>query len=438
MKLEHQIVVLLLFSVGLLSFVYCVPRTETVNFRSNDWMVFDSFGGEGSSGSSSITERGVETEMKICNDSGNPYVSIVFSRDSNPSINFSWFKKATLKAYIVGKDSEFFRLFLRTRIPDIYEPSVEESRQYNEVAFKLTNEPQTIVLDRKRFHVPSWWSEMYGAEQQHATPVFDTVDAIEISSGSSVKDTQVTLVIEEIQLSGDWISPIVLYRTLLATWLLLAFGVMVKTYTRHRQKMMQSEERESRLRNMNMSLKSQTTQLARMAHHDAVTGLLNRYGLRNDPRVATGRLKGPDSASLIVFDIDHFKEVNDNYGHNYGDQVLADIGTVLLENTNENELIARWGGEEFVVVCFGVGESAAAIVADSLREVMESTVGVTCSFGVSDINTDVPFIDALDRSDRAMYEAKSNGRNRVVRYSDLPPLDHSKPGQPEFVRQESV
>ena len=429
MKLEHLIVVLLLFSVGVLCLDYCVPRTQKINYGSDDWTVLDSFGGKGSFGSSVVTERGLETEITLCNDGGTPYVSAVLSRESNPALDFTWFKQVKLKAYIVGKDHEFFKLFIRSRLPELYDPSVPQSRQYNEAAFKLTAEPQTFILDRNRFHVPTWWAEMYGSKQEHSISVFDTVDAIEISTGSSVKETSVTLVVEEIELSGNWISPIVLYRALLASWLSLAFGVMIKTYTRHRKTIVLSEERESRLRNLNMSLKSEATQLARLAHHDAVTGLLNRYGLRNDPRVATGILTESGPASLIVFDIDHFKVVNDTYGHNYGDQILADIGTVLLETAKENQLVARWGGEEFVVVCFGVGEPTATAVAESLREVIESTVGVTCSFGVSGINADVPFLDALDRSDLAMYKAKSNGRNCVVGYGELSQFSQSPGGE---------
>jgi len=124
--------------------------------------------------------------------------------------------------------------------------------------------------------------------------------------------------------------------------------------------------------------------------------------------------------SLVMFDIDHFKSINDTYGHDVGDAVLREISQLVRENVREGDVLARWGGEEFMVLCINATMQRTRRVAERLRGSVEqfSFTGVprtiTSSFGVA-IHAYGESVDELvKRVDKALYEAKETGRNKVV------------------------
>jgi diguanylate cyclase (GGDEF)-like protein len=178
-------------------------------------------------------------------------------------------------------------------------------------------------------------------------------------------------------------------------------------------------ELERRVQARTAELERANTELARLAQHDPLTGLLNRRGL--DERLAAlaaGARRRQAPLSLLVLDVDHFKHVNDRHGHDVGDQVLRAIAQVLRQRLREVDIVARFGGEEFVVVladtpAAGAGEVAAALVA-AVRQAAMPVVGtVTISCGAAELRTGHETTDAaLRRADEALYQAKQSGRNR--------------------------
>ena len=122
--------------------------------------------------------------------------------------------------------------------------------------------------------------------------------------------------------------------------------------------------------------------------------------------------------SLIIFDIDYFKQINDTYGHLVGDSVLRELAQVVQANMRQSEYFVRWGGEEFILLLPGTDLYGAQMVAEKLRRIVEKTefseVGkVTCSFGVTTLRSDDTMQSFLQRADEALYEAKRSGRNQV-------------------------
>lgn len=159
---------------------------------------------------------------------------------------------------------------------------------------------------------------------------------------------------------------------------------------------------------------------------DIVTGVRSR-------RYLTDRFSHEKSerrpCALIVIDVDHFKRVNDEYGHDVGDTVLRSIGQALCTGVRLSDDVGRWGGEEFLVLCPNTDVSEAAALAERLRLRVEglcwSFAGtVTVSAGVAG-RSEVPgaFDDALKQADEAMYVAKNSGRNRVAT-QDSTVLEH--------------
>jgi diguanylate cyclase (GGDEF)-like protein len=157
---------------------------------------------------------------------------------------------------------------------------------------------------------------------------------------------------------------------------------------------------------------------------DPLTGLMNRRAFLAALDVEQSRSERQGyPMSLLLLDVDHFKAINDTYGHAVGDQVLAAVGQVLMQEVRKTDFVGRWGGEEFVVLLSGAGEPGARIGAERIRAAIEAMqvceeggrmVPVRVSIGVSCLEVkDTPEI-LIGRADRAMYQAKSTGRNRVA------------------------
>lgn len=152
---------------------------------------------------------------------------------------------------------------------------------------------------------------------------------------------------------------------------------------------------------------------------DKLTGLYNRFKLDEMFILEYERAARYGSVfSIIMMDIDHFKEVNDVYGHLVGDSVLSEIGAILKGNTRKTDTVGRWGGEEFLIIAPDNNTSEAAKLAEKLRRTVESHIfkeigAKTISLGVSSYKLGDKADDILKRADEALYYAKAKGRNRV-------------------------
>jgi diguanylate cyclase (GGDEF)-like protein len=161
----------------------------------------------------------------------------------------------------------------------------------------------------------------------------------------------------------------------------------------------------------------------RRAERDHLTQTLNRRGFeaRLDIAFATAkRYQRP--LSLIFVDLDHFKKINDNYGHAVGDEVLRTAAQLLCEQVRDSDIVSRWGGEEFVILAPETPLAEAARLSERLREKLasfqHSDAGqVTASFGVAELASEQSEREFINHADQALYAAKAAGRNRVECYS---------------------
>ncbi|MGS2719289.1 GGDEF domain-containing protein [Paraglaciecola aestuariivivens] len=163
--------------------------------------------------------------------------------------------------------------------------------------------------------------------------------------------------------------------------------------------------------------------LQKEANHDHLTGLLNRrsFSIFVNKSWALSKRYG-HQMSIITYDIDNFKLVNDDYGHDVGDKALRHVSQLIQENTRESDCVARLGGEEFVVMLPQTNKHDAKSLADKIRLLIEKspldleagTLALTVSAGISEfVKTDDSIDDILKRSDQALYSAKKQGRNKV-------------------------
>lgn len=164
-------------------------------------------------------------------------------------------------------------------------------------------------------------------------------------------------------------------------------------------------------------------ELEKLATIDKLTGIYNRRRIDEFLQIEIEVAKRHSQAlSLILIDIDHFKSVNDTYGHQTGDMVLNETTKTVSKNLRKSDIFGRWGGEEFVVICPHTNKDEAFILAQKLRVAVESykfeTVGhKTICLGISELQDNDDEKTIVEKADKALYEAKNSGRNRAVIYT---------------------
>jgi len=160
-------------------------------------------------------------------------------------------------------------------------------------------------------------------------------------------------------------------------------------------------------------------EISHLASSDSLTGIANRRAfitiLERD--IERARRNGP-TPSIIMWDLDHFKRVNDTSGHGVGDEVLREVTGLVKRNIRAGDVLARWGGEEFMVLIAEADIAVAKSIAEKLRLAIagyrfDQAGEVTASFGVTTFRSDENMNSFLKRADDALYVAKENGRNRV-------------------------
>lgn len=176
-------------------------------------------------------------------------------------------------------------------------------------------------------------------------------------------------------------------------------------------------------------LESANAQLQELAQRDGLTGLLNRRHWEQCLEHEFARhLRYDTSTSLVIFDIDHFKSVNDSYGHQTGDEVIREVARITRQLARETDCAGRYGGEEFVVLLPDTDLEGARQFAERLRQAVErlrvdhegQSLGFTISLGVACIDDGMTEHGALvERADKALYQSKETGRNRTTVYADM-------------------
>ena len=172
-----------------------------------------------------------------------------------------------------------------------------------------------------------------------------------------------------------------------------------------------------------VALNQEKTRLATAANTDALTKIYNRrYFMETAAEMVESAARSGLGAYVAIFDLDHFKEVNDTYGHPAGDKVLKDVAGRAAGSIRENDLFARYGGEEFILLLIGASKTAAWEIVERIRKSIHQSpvsfedkqIPVSASFGVAPALPGTGLADLVTRADQAMYKAKEGGRNQTV------------------------
>lgn len=173
------------------------------------------------------------------------------------------------------------------------------------------------------------------------------------------------------------------------------------------------------LEKKNSELEAKIIEVERLSNTDMLTAIANRKKFEDElaKEILRSRRYG-HPVSLMMFDIDFFKRINDTYGHDVGDTILQGLSKLVSINIREIDFFARWGGEEFVIIFPGVSLDNAIIASEKLRLLISqyefgSDIFITCSFGVTELSKDDTIKELFFRVDKLLYQAKERGRNRV-------------------------
>ena len=366
------------------------------------------------------TPSAIELHCKLNAEYATPYCGFSVSlSESTQGVDLSRFSTIALDIDTPETDKLPVRVYLRNFDPRYARKGDPASLKVNQMQYVPRKEPHPFVLPLKIFQVAQWWIGSHDIAPADSMPDFRNVTVLEVATGDFATAGDYTVSIKSIAFHGKWVSMLQLLSAILALWIIAALLFVTGGILRSRREMRAVQRENRELERVNAALELQRQELEAAATHDDLTGLYNRAGLRNSLFTLVLRAREKQGAlSAIFLDVDHFKSVNDRYGHLVGDELLAELAAFLKGHTREGDGLCRWGGEEFVLLCADTPLQAAFNIAEKLRVLISrnlwsNKLDVTCSFGVAQMEPHEDIGSLFRRADAALYHAKQNGRNRV-------------------------
>ena len=301
------------------------------------------------------------------------------------------------------------------------EPSAFESDQYIFTYLDKNELNKPITMELENFDIADWWLQQYYTNRKQIHHGLEKVIEFGINTNGLPTNGEYNFTLHALEARGHWITKETLYYYIVLMWLIVAFfeglyWAIKLAKDRHRY--------QQNLEILTKDFKN----LEDSALKDYLTGTYNRAGLLQ----LLEQIKNKESTErfyLLVLDIDNFKVINDTYGHDVGDKILCQMVNVIKESIRDNDILCRWGGEEFVLISSQKSSDYALGFANKLREIVASNnfeltlpnqspvpegLQVTISVGVSYLGEKIDFDVAFKSADQCLYEAKRRGRNRAV------------------------
>ncbi|HEY6527601.1 MAG TPA: GGDEF domain-containing protein [Cellvibrionaceae bacterium] len=312
--------------------------------------------------------------------------------------------------------ANYIHLSLQNHEPALDLPSAGRQFRPESVGISTAELHEPVFVRLKEFKASDWWVSQFALHRTQSDTRFDRIRAINVEIKEQAPHSLHYLEIKSIKFVGEWISKENFYFIIAVAFAVLlslegAFRVYI-LYNRHRA----AQKKLDLLSEHNQNLRS-------VAFKDELTQLLNRRAIHEIVSKSLD-LKNQKGLAIIVIDIDYFKKFNDTYGHALGDKVLVQVAQSLKQASRDYDQIARWGGEEFVIVTRESLPENLFAYAEKLREKVASNpiftdgntdpIFVTISIGLTQSGVEESFDIALDRADKALYQSKQKGRNRCT------------------------
>ncbi len=314
-----------------------------------------------------------------------------------------------------------FRVFLRNSNPvytDIRDP---RSTKFNFVELDSRKPNSFSDINLSFFRVADWWLLEYpNLQMQYTQPDFSNTSIVDIQTGSNAPGGHYQFKLNRIVLEGVIISSEAMYLIIILVWVLLVMIILVNRNIYLNEEIATRKRKEGELKQINKVLDERQKVLEEKINHDPLTGVYNRSGIEDSLSIGYEEwLLNRRPLSILLMDVDHFKEINDNHGHAFGDNILREFTVLVNDNIRSTDSIARWGGEEFLLVCSNTTPKQAMHIGENLRKLVCDAVfseGVRCtvSIGVATIENGEMLESLFNRADLALYVSKKAGRNKCT------------------------
>lgn len=357
-----------------------------------------------------------------CNfDVGDPYAcgwSINLGPDRTTGLDLSDVDGFNILMHYSG-DSPWLRLYLRDFDPaysDIDRYDVSSKVMSTAIRTSDLNKPTHVRLSE--FSVAEWWITEFNIARENSAPSLENVI---VFGFEFIVHSQNEIRIEKIEAVGEWIKKETLYFGIIAAWMTLIIFEMLMRFYVIRKKAIADAARLDLLADECKKLELEKQEFEELSTTDILTGVMNRAGVQQSlPQLFEGEIGG-NNVGILLFDIDHFKNVNDRFGHDAGDRVLTGVAKIINQSIRQTDVFGRWGGEEFILLCPNIPPENLKNLAEKIRDsvalhtfsVSDKRVQVTLSVGATTVNVRDGFHTGFKRADDALYKAKNSGRNRV-------------------------
>lgn len=366
----------------------------------------------GTVGSLRRLKDGIELQCDFKRTYSKPFCEVEFVlSNEGKGLDLSTYDSVTINMDYEGQDNPRFRFYIRN-YDQVY--SVEGdamSNKFNRLDFSL---PDASHIDLDYFNVPFWWIDHYNRPVSDSAVDITNAVSVELGLGASTLAGHHSIKISSIVFHGKIISKALLGELLVGLWVIYAvYYVCCALHIARRNK--------ARSAHQQRYLTQEIEELKVKASTDPLTGCRNRTEALDTFYDFERLAQQEKMIHVALFDLDHFKQINDQHGHEVGDKVLVQFVATTYETFGEQYLLYRWGGEEFLLVCLEQTTLQCHESIDILYIAMDTKawpngLTVTASTGVTQLKQNESIRSAIKRADKALYEAKNNGRNQVVTF----------------------
>ncbi|MDF2155610.1 GGDEF domain-containing protein [Vibrio sp. CAU 1672] len=409
---ERHYLVLVIVTLGLLTWHH-FGMVATVSVPAEAFrratLLNDTVNGGRSTGELFYAQQSLRLQCQTAHSLTFPFCSMMIPLVEDPTSGLDLRRYDTLIFTLAYHEAQNLHdtvlIYLLNAEPNTAEHPAIDLRANLSTISQPSGQSVRYALRLDQFHVPSWWYLARPTDISTSRNL-DQVQYLQISTGDSRALKNTEIIVRDVSIKGKWIDKETLYIILLSVW--VVYAIM------HSGWRFFSLKKQVRAKEIQLEiLQDEKEKYAVLAKTDALTGVLNRNGFNY---AYEQHSKSPTFDSLILFDVDDFKLINDTYGHDKGDQVLIQLTRIVSALLREHDELVRWGGEEFIIFCPQTKADGALAFAERIRSKIESLriskrVSITCSFGVAPILT--TFDLAFQSADKALYLAKERGKNRV-------------------------
>lgn len=330
---------------------------------------------------------------------------------SGYGLDLSSYDKITINYLFEGEQDDTIRINLRTHHEELTERYNNNSYKYNTIELKPSRDGSPATFFMSDFQIAQWWILERDLTVEASRPSFSEVMYLEVLTGTHASLGKKIFEIKDITFTGKQISKANFYLLIIIFWLTLIFLVIG-----YRLVLLTAAYKYAQ---------SERAYFKGIANHDQLSQLLNRHAIdKLFLKLDSGWKDNNINYSLMMVDIDHFKMINDKYGHAFGDKIIQIISKILRAHSRNQDYVGRWGGEEFIILLPSTGLGEAEKSAEKLRLLIASyawpkKMAVTASFGVSTVSKQLTIEQVFIEADKALYQSKESGRNKVTRSDHL-------------------